>query len=243
MSNLCQTGESVDQFSEPEDRFSLLSREHVGVLLLSDRFGDMAQTTRHHIGWFTRFQPRSRLGVSEAVIADTSKFNLLDDSIETLGYDIGVKWRTIRACRYEIRFLPRWTRFESFGDLLLPTPSEMADREWVHIDGTATAVGLRGGRFDPPSSPRTRDCTTARVPPRRSASIHRRPRISPRLMPVMAATRQRDARRPSAVSRMNVPSYSAVQARASPRSSGAVYAPSAGFRASRPSSTVSCNAL
>jgi hypothetical protein len=110
----------VNQFGEPEGRFSLLSGKHMCVLLLSETFRDVAQTTRDHVGWFTRLQPQGCLSVSEVVKADTSESYLFDDSIEPLGHDIGVKWRTVGACEYEIGLGPSWTRFELFGDLILP---------------------------------------------------------------------------------------------------------------------------
>ena len=139
----------VDQLGEPESCISLLSGENMGVLLLREGFGDMTESTRDDVRWFTRFQPQCCLCVSKVMKADTSESYLFDDSIEPLGHNIGVKRCTVGAGKYEICLRPCWTCFELVGDLLLPASSEVIDRDWVHVDGTATTIGLRGGRFDP----------------------------------------------------------------------------------------------
>jgi hypothetical protein len=89
----------VDQFGEPESCVSLLSGENVGVLHLGEGFGDMAESTRDNVRWFTRLQPQCCLGVSKVVKADAPKSCLFDDSIGLLGHNIGVKRCTVGSGR------------------------------------------------------------------------------------------------------------------------------------------------
>jgi hypothetical protein len=72
----------------------------MGVLLLCEGFGNMAESTRDDVRRFTRLQPQRGLGVSKVVEADSSKPDLLDDPVELLGYNVGVEWCTVGAgCR------------------------------------------------------------------------------------------------------------------------------------------------
>ena len=77
----------VDQFGEPESCISLLSGENMGVLLLREGFGDMTESTRDAVRWFTRRQPQCCLGVSKFMKADTSDRSL-DDRKGRIGADM-----------------------------------------------------------------------------------------------------------------------------------------------------------
>jgi hypothetical protein len=53
----------------------------MGELLLREGLGNMVESTRDSVRWFTRPQPQRCLGASKVVEPDTSKSCLFDDSM------------------------------------------------------------------------------------------------------------------------------------------------------------------